>query len=266
MKKILYSPGAALLGTALLSGCAIYVPTIPATPLLKKGQVEVTAGLRGFASLEAGAAWSPAPHLLLLGESALLASTTTITTGGTAPAVGSTATYHDAHRQAGLGVGVYRAPTATSKWYLAAVGGLGFASRSLHSIDYEIASVYLPIPLPYYSGHYEARYRRYYGQLYLAQALSERLTEGFSLRSTWVDYTRLTLDGQTLRPTNRGFLEPTFFLRLGKGPIQGQGTFGFSFPTGGAKNDPLNKRTAPVSSLFGISVLVRPDLLVRRRE
>ncbi len=75
MEKPRYSFGLPLAGAALLSGCAVYVPTVPSTPLLRsKGETEITAAVRGLSSLEAGAAWSPAPHLLVTGEAALQVS------------------------------------------------------------------------------------------------------------------------------------------------------------------------------------------------
>ncbi|MEJ7660402.1 MAG: hypothetical protein WKG07_12690 [Hymenobacter sp.] len=101
----------------LLSSCAVYAPTVPATPLLTRGQGQLTASLRGINALEAGAAWAPTSHLLLTAEAAFQSSTTTETTNNV------TTTYPDYHRQLSLGLGYYRAPTARSAWYLAAVGG-----------------------------------------------------------------------------------------------------------------------------------------------
>ena len=243
-----------LLLSLLLGSCAVYVPTVPSTPLLTQKQVAITAGLRGISSLEAGAAWAPTAHLLLAGESAYTGSTTETTTNNV------TTTYHDSHRQVGLGLGYYQAPTARSAWYWAAVGGVGFASAQLHAID---VGYFLILPLPYVSGFYEARYRRYYGQLYAARPLGPLVTAGASVRGTLVDYTRLTYDGQPLTPTNHFFVEPTLFLRLGHGVVQGQGTLGLSLPTAGDRNNPLNSRTAPVSTLVSLSVIFRPDLLGR---
>ena len=237
----------------LLGGCAVYVPTVPSTPLLTQNQVEITAGLRGINSFEVDAAWAPTAHLLLAGESALQGGTTETTTTNNV-----TTTYHDSHRQASLGLGYYRAPTARSAWYLAAVGGVGFASVQLHSVDFAAPSGFLPLPLPYISGFYEASYRRYYGQLYAAHPLSPLVTAGASVRGTLVDYNRLTYDGQPLAPTNRFFVEPTLFLRLGHGVVQGEGTLGLSLPTSGDRSNP---RTAPVSTLVSIGVIFRPDLI-----
>lgn len=242
----------------LLGGCAVYVPTVPSTPLLTQNQVELTAGLRGVNSLELDAAWAPTNHLLLAGESAFQGSTTETTTNN------MTSTYHDAHRQVSLGLGYYQAPTERSAWYLAALGGVGFASVDLHSVDYGIISPYLPIPLPYASGHYEARYFRYYGQVYAARPLGPLVMGGASMRGTFVDYNQLNFDGQAIAPTNRFFIEPTLFIRIGHGVVQGQGTLGLSLPMSGDANNPINKRTAPVSGLISVGVIFRPDLLKRR--
>lgn len=252
---------ASLIAVSLwLGGCAVYVPTVPSTPLLTKNQVELTAGLRGVNSLELDAAWAPTNHLLLAGESAYQGNTSQTTTNNV------TTTYHDAHRQVSLGVGYYQAPTQQSGWYTAAVGGIGFADVSLHSIDFEVASIFLPFPLPYIAGHYEAQYFRYYGQLYAARSLGPSVTGGASVRGTFVDYSRLSFDGQAIAPTNRFFLEPTLFMRVGHGVLQAEGTLGLSLPTSGNSANPLNKRTAPVSGLISIGVVFRPDLLKRRGQ
>lgn len=242
-----------------LSSCAVYVPTVPSTPLVSAGQVEVSAGLRGLNSLEAGAAWSPVPHLLLTAEAALQPNGETRTTNNV------TTTYHDAHRQVGFGVGTYRAPTARLPLYLAAVGGVGFASMDLHSVDVGFASPYVPIPLPVEGAYYEASYRRYYGQLYAAYP-TENLTAGLSLRATAVGYTRLLADGQPFAPEAKFFLEPTFFIRTRPGVVQGQFTVGVSTPTGSHADNMRTRRTAPVSALIGASVVLRPDLLWHRRN
>jgi hypothetical protein len=249
-----------LVASLLLGGCAVYVPTVPSTPLLEKNQVELSAGLRGLNSLEAGVAWAPTAHLLLSGESAFQGSTTETTTNNVSN------TYHDWHRQVGLGLGYYRAPAKPTAWYLGAVGGVGFASVSLHSTDFAVGSVFFPFPIPYISGHYEAQYFRYYGQIYAAHPLGSLVRAGASVRGTFVDYSRLTFDGQALAPTNRFFIEPTLFLRIGHGVVQGQGTLGLSLPTSRRLDDAANKRTAPVSGLVSVGVVFRPDLLVRHGQ
>lgn len=243
----------------LLSSCALYAPTVPTTPLLTRGQVQLTAGLRGLNAVEAGAAWAPTDHLLLTAESALQSSTTTETTNNV------TTTYPDYHRQASLGLGYYQAPTDRLPWHRAAVAGVGLASVNLYSIDFAVPSVFFPFPLPYVSGFFEARYRRYYGQLYAARPLGPGVQAGASLRGTWVDYTKLTFDGQPLSPTNHFFLEPTLFVQVGQGVVQGLGTLGLSLPTHREAGNPLSKRTSPVSGLVSVGVVFRPDLLRRRK-
>ncbi|MEJ7660403.1 MAG: hypothetical protein WKG07_12695 [Hymenobacter sp.] len=128
-------------------------------------------------------------------------------------------------------------------------------------MDFAAPSVFFPFPLPYVSGFYEAQYWRYYGQLYAAQPLGPLVMAGASVRGTLVDYQRLTYDGQPLMPTNRFFLEPTLFIQVGHGVVQGLGTLGLSLPTSGDRSNPYNSRTAPVSGLVSIGVIFRPDLL-----
>jgi hypothetical protein len=89
---------------------------------------------------------------------------------------------------------------------------------------------------------------------------------GASLRGTLVDYNRLDFDGQAVLPTNRFFIKPTLFLRIGHGVVQGQGTLGLSLPLSGDASNPINKRTAPVSGLISVGVVFRPDLLKGRGQ
>lgn len=154
MARLFYATGFLAASLALLGGCAVYVPTVPSTPLVEAGQVEVTAGLRGLNSLEAGAAWSPGPHLLLSTEAAWQPNSQSTTVNNV------TTKYNDSHRQVGFGMGAYRAPTARLPLYLAAGGGIGFASMDLHSVDFSIVSAYVPIPVPIQGAYYQASYRR----------------------------------------------------------------------------------------------------------
>lgn len=238
----------------LLASCAVYAPTTPSTPLLQPREVEVYGSLRS-SSLEGGAAWSPRSHLLLSAETAYQSSE------GSETSNGNTFTYTDYHRQGSLGIGYCRPALAPAGWYLAALGGIGFASTNLHAFDVGFVSPFVPIPLPIYKGLYEARYRRYYLQGYAAHALSPRVTGGFSVRGTLVDYTQLTFEGQALHPTTNFFLEPTLFVRVGHGVLQGQSTLGLSLPGRRRSSDALSDRTAPVSSLFSFGIVLRPDLL-----
>ncbi|GAB3637683.1 hypothetical protein GCM10027422_32730 [Hymenobacter arcticus] len=254
MKTLFYASYFLAASLALLGGCAVYVPTIPSTPLVEAGQVEITAGLRGLNSLEAGAAWSPVPHLLLSTEAAWQPNSRSTTVNNV------TTTYNDSHRQVGFGVGAYRAPTARLPLYLAAVGGLGFASMDLHSVD--VGVLYI-LPVPVQGAYYQASYRRYYGQLYAAYK-TEGISGGVSVRGTWVDYTRLLADGLPIAPAARFFLEPTLFLRTQPNVVQVQGTLGISAPTGRQSTELQAPRTAPVSLLIGVGIVFRPDMLGHR--
>jgi hypothetical protein len=252
--KTFYSFGTfAILGLALLSSCAVYVPTIPSTPLVtKKGEVEVTGGIRSLSSVEASAAWSPAPHLLLTGETALQASNGSETRNGT------TTNYRNVHRQASLGLGTYRLLGQEQAIYLAAVGGLGMASANVYDPNLS--------PIGLFSGplvHYEAHYLRYYGQVYVARQ-TPRVNYGASLRSTFVDYSRLQRDGATLASLNRVFLEPTLFVRVGRRALQWQTTVGFSAPLNPSRSHPDHANLAPSSMLIGTGVVFRPALLRHR--
>ena len=251
---------------ALLSGCAaVYVPTSPRTPLLEKGQVEVTAGLHSVRYGEVGAAWSPIPHVLVTGELAtnLVPSTTTTTNDQ-----GASVTYKDTHRQGGVGLGLYRAPTATSTSYLAVMGGLGWGhTKFFASEDYQVTSPFLPIPVPTRNGVYDAHYRRYYGQVYFACPVADKSVQfGGSLRSVWLDYTNLTYADQPFRPSNRVFLEPSLFMRIGQGPLRYYATAGLSVPLSDDPNNPANRRTASQSYVVSGGIILRPDLLRRHRE
>ncbi|SHM20090.1 hypothetical protein [Hymenobacter psychrotolerans] len=235
-------------GGLSLTGCAVYVPTTPTTPLLRnKGEVELTAGLRG-SSLEAGAAWSPAGRLLLTAESALK------TSNGSETRNSVTFNYHNLHRQAGLGVGTYRLLGKEQATYLAAVGGIGFAKADIYDPNFNL--LFFSGPLV----HYQANYRRYYGQVYVARQL-ERVSFGMSLRGTLVDYSRLRRDSVAVQPSSRFYVEPTWFVRVGRGALQGQATFGFSAPIGADRTQPDHRNLTPVTALIGVGVVFRPHLL-----
>ena len=238
-----YWAGACLLTAA---GCSVYVPTVPSTPLVQRGQVEVTAGLRTLTTLEAGAAFSPKSHVLFSGEAALqrIASTKTVNNVSTQNL--------DTHQQVGLGVGAYTVTKSPSPLYLAAVAGMGYADVDIH--DYGVFG---------FSHHYQGQYQRYYGQLYLA-ALEPLGSYGVSVRGTWVDYRRLLEDGVPIEATNRFFLEPHLFGRIGRGPLQGYATLGFSLPAGRERNSSAaTSALTPSSLLLGAGIIFRPHLLRR---
>lgn len=240
-------------GLALLSSCAVYVPTIPSTPLLsKKGEVEITAGVRSMSSLETSVAWSPAPHLLLTGEAALQ------TAEGSETRNNAAFKYQSTHRQAALGVGTYRLLGKDQSGYLGVVGGVGYASASIYDPNLS--------PIILFSGplvHYDAKYLRYYGQAYIAHQTAV-VNYGASLRGTFVDYSLLQRNGEAVTPLNRFYLEPTLFVRVGRRAVQGQATLGVSQPLHSNRSNPEHFNLAPVTTLVGVGVVFRPAMLRHR--
>ena len=245
-----------LISSCILStvtGCAVYVPTVPSTPLLRnKGEVEVTAAIRSFSSLEAGAAWLPTPHLSLAGEVA------SQTSEGSETRNNVTTNYRNTHRQVGLGIGTYRLLGQDQSVYLGALGGVGFAKARIY--DNNVESFFLIIPLFGPLIEYEANYMRYYGQLYVAKQ-RERVSYGFSVRGTVVSYTSLLRNNTSIDAANRFFLEPTGFVRVGKGPVQGMATIGLSMPGRSNPQNPDRPQLSPSSSLISVGMVLRPHLL-----
>ncbi|SES89404.1 hypothetical protein [Hymenobacter actinosclerus] len=240
------------------ASCAVYVPTVPTTPLLRqKGEMEITAGTRSFASLEAGAAWVPVGRLLVAGEAAFKPASDSKT---------NNSIYRDYHRQAGLGLGTFWLLGRNQTSYLAAIGGVGLAASQVYDPSVDVAVILLPFPplgTPKQGSLYQARYRRYYGQLYWA-AQQERSSFGFSVRGTLVDYYKLHRDQLPISTANRFFLEPTCFLRYGRGPIQGQVTLGISVAPGADSSSPDRNNLTPISTLIGVGVVVKPSLWFQR--
>ncbi|MDO7846505.1 hypothetical protein Q5H92_09065 [Hymenobacter sp. M29] len=252
MKTRYFFPALCTTGLGLLGSCAVYVPTIPSTPLLnKKGEVEITAGIRSLTSLETSVAWSPAPNLLLTGEAAVQ------TINGSETRNNATFDYQSTHRQAALGVGTYRLLGQNQAGYLGVVGGVGFASASIYDPKLTII-----IPFSGPLTHYDARYLRYYGQVYIARQ-TPVVNYGASLRGTFVDYSHLQRNGETVAPLNRFYLEPTVFVRVGRRAVQGQATFGVSQPLHNDRSNPEHLNLAPVTTLVGVGIVVRPHLFRR---
>ncbi len=228
-----------------LGGCAVYVPTVPSTPLVQKNQVELTAGLRGLTSLEATVAWAPTDHIFFNAEGAYLGYKATGTTNNV------TTEYYDHHQQGNVGMGAYTLTKGPQPLYLAAVAGFGLADVDLHP-----AELFGP------NTRYESSYRRYYGQAYLASQ-NPNFDWGLSVRATWVNYEGLLRDGVPLAVPNQWFVEPHFFVRAGHGPVQGYATLGLSFATRPDLALPSVSRGvfSPTSGLLGLGIVFRPQFL-----
>jgi hypothetical protein len=247
-----------VLGAALLTSCAVYVPTVPGTPLVTKaGQLEVTAAVRGLSSLEAGGAWSPAAHVVVTAETALQVS------NGSETANGTTYKYTSVHKQAGVGVGTYRLVGAKQTVYLGAIGGVGVAQANVY--DPHADDLILPLFGKRPTTYFEATYQRYYGQLYAAH-LGEVVSYGASTRGTFVHYSQLQRNAEAVASPSNFFIEPTLFLRAGRGPLQFQGTLGLSIPTQYDAGSENQRNLSPVSMLISAGVVLRPHLLRHRND
>ncbi|HEX8428537.1 hypothetical protein [Hymenobacter sp.] len=235
----------------------MYVPTVPSTPLLRaKGEVEATAAIRSFSSLEAGAAWLPAGRLLVVGETALQ------TSEGSETRNSITTNYKNVHWQAGLGLGTYRLLGEKQATYLGALGGVGLAKAEVYGNNIE--SFFLIIPLFGPLVQYKASYLRYYGQVYVAQQ-GPQVSYGLSVRSMLISYHKLLRNNTPIQSPNKFFLEPSLFVRVGRGPVQGIATLGLSLPGRTHLENPDSRKLAPSSSLISVGVVVRPQLF-RHRE
>jgi hypothetical protein len=251
---------ASVLGASLLfSGCAVYVPTVPSTPLVRKaGEVELAGALR-LSSLEAGIAWSPLPHVMLVGETALQNPSGKVSSRSSAgPA--TTTEYPSHHFQGGVGLGTYWLLGEHQQTYLGVLGGVGAANVDLYDHTGEALTLLLPIFGPAVPVRYQANYWRYYGQCYVAQQVSSKVRCGFSLRATLVKYKEILRDGQLViySPT-QVFYEPHAFVRYGQGVLQGVATFGYSLPGTPATED--KRLITPTTLLASIGVVFRPAYL-----
>ena len=221
----------------------MYAPTVPSTPLLEKGEAELVVATRSLVAWELDGAVSPAKHLLVTAEGAYRQSTSS-----TSSSNGSSTRFVGQHRQASLGVGAYQVSPET-KLYMAVVGGVGLASADVVDGDF-LRSL----------GHFEASYTRYYGQVYLAER-GRTVSGGISVRGSWVDYDRLLLDGAPVTgPRATFFLEPSVFVRVGRGPLQGMATVGLSLPNVADRDAAYRSTLSPTSSLISIGLVVRPHL------
>lgn len=242
-----------VVGAALFTGCAVYVPTVPGTPLVTKaGDVEVSAAVRGLSSLEANGAWSPAAHVVVTGETALQVS------NGSETANGNTFKYTSVHKQAGVGLGTYRLVGAKQSFYLGATGGFGLAQANVY--DPHADDLIIPLFGKRPTTYFEATYQRYYGQLYAAY-LGEVVSYGASVRGTFVHYSQLQRNDEAIASPSNFFIEPTLFLRAGSGPLQFQSTLGFSIPTQYDAGSESQRNLSPVSMLISAGVVLRPHLL-----
>ncbi len=229
------------------------MPVVLNTPLLqKKGDVEVTAGLRNIVGFEGAAAWSPAPHLMVVAEGASQSGSGSETRNDT------TFSYRNVQRQGGLGLGTYWLVGEGRTTHVAAIGGVGLTKADIYDKNFEGLFIFIPIYGPLV--RYQANYLRYFGQVQVVQQGS-LVSYGVSVRGTLLDYSRLLRNGVPIAPPTRFFLQPTLLLRVGRGAVQGQATFGVSIPGRANRDNPDNGTLAPSPTLLGLGVVLRPHLL-----
>ncbi|RAK63909.1 hypothetical protein [Hymenobacter edaphi] len=247
MKPIYY--GWALGLATLASGCSVYAPLIPATPLLEHaGEVELQAGLHTPSAVTGSVSYSPLPHLLL-------------TATGAANLNRGDTTYFR-YRHAEVGAGYYT--VLGGRTYLGLLGGYGRTHSSRGYLELGSGFLFFPARNPL---QYEARYNRYFAQAYLASVGNEVVSWGGTLRATAVDFSRLTRNDEPVTQAARVYLEPSAFLRIGRStsPWQGFGAIGWSVPlrTQRLDSDPtLSLHTLLLSG----GVVLRPKWLGQGRE
>jgi hypothetical protein len=98
--------------------------------------------------------------------------------------------------------------------------------------------------------------------VYVAQQKA-RISYGLSVRGTAVSYHQLLRNNAAIEPSNRFFLEPTGFIRVGQGPVQGMATIGVSLPGSPNRQNLDQIRLSPSTSLISLGVVLRPHLLGR---
>lgn len=229
-----------------LVGCAVYSPTVPCTPLVQKGQVELAVSMRTLFSVDGSAAYSPINHLLVSTEGAVRRG------GGNMTVNGAKEEFTDLHRQGSLGLGAYQEFGPDHSFYVAAVGGVGVAAVNVHN------------GLVGTLAEYTANYTRYYGQVYVAQR-GKFISGGFSMRINWLTYSRLALDNVPVDPMSHYYLEPSLFVRAGKGALQSQLTVGVSMPDHTSSGYGANILAAR-SSLVSLGLVFLPALLTKRGD
>ena len=149
----------------LATSCTVYVPMQPLMPLVsQRRQAEFGASLQPTGRLEATAAYSPVPHIV-------------VTSGGTfAPRLGDQTFL--VTRQYEVGTGLYQ--PLGRHLLLSALGGFGQAYCHRGYVDLGIFGPGTP-------SEYKASYAKYFGQVGLARTGS-RVVSGFTYRLTRVKF------------------------------------------------------------------------------
>ena len=104
--------------------------------------------------------------------------------------------------------------------------------------------------------------------MYISSPESEKGPRfGGSFRTVWLDYTHFAYAGQpAVLPNMRVLVEPSVFMRFGRGALRYYATAGLSLPCTTNPANPYDNRVASRSYLFGGGFILRPDLLHHREK
>ncbi|MCC2547672.1 hypothetical protein LJY25_14550 [Hymenobacter sp. BT175] len=235
----------------LISGCAVYAPTLPSTPIVRKGEVEAAASWHLLQTVDGHAAWSPTDHVLVLAE------------GSWRPDNADTTYFRT--KQAGVGAGLYQS-FGNNHWYLAGTGGLSLS----HSVrGYLDVNDFFVWPFGVKLVEYEAWYWKYYGQGYLAYHHTVRNGPSYALgsvlRYSTVDFSSLTRNGSPLVQAPASYWEPSLFCRLGFRGVQVQTSVGLSISES-LVGDADSYYLPQSSFVLGVGVVLHPLQWLKRHQ
>ena len=236
-KAVLASFCLSLMGT----GCKVYMPTLPYTPLVhERGQAEVGASVQLLGQVAGYAAYSPAKHLLV--------------TASAAKSIGSSGgENHTKSTQGDAGLGYYYTFGNNNRWYVGALGSYGLA--------YTFSRFYVAnSPIKEYRAHYS----RYQGQISIARQ-GRAVAFGTAARLTNLNFASLTFnDVPVQEPVADLYGDYLFFIRVGKGAIQGQYQVGASTPLSSFFHS--DSDLSSTATLVGLTLIIRPHLLGHREQ
>lgn len=225
-----------------LSGCSVYMPLQPGTPLLHaKGEAEVTGSAYLSGRLEGSAAYSPLNHVMVRAAGGLK--------------VNGTDSVHYRIRQVEAGVGAYR--RLGNCWLLGAMAGYGLGKGGARYYD-DIDRVG---PNSILVNLYSYDFRKPYVEGCVSHQTSWTAV-GMSCRFSQVRFSSFTDRGQPVPLRRMSRLEPSVFLRLGGHNVlpwlQGQVAFCFSIAAESRTHSP-NKaiyamKMEPAFTSFGLVV------------
>lgn len=183
-------------GLGTLTGCSVYAPLQPGTPLLHaKGEAEVTGSAYLSGRIEGSAAYSPINHLLVR------------VAGGQKTGGGDSSYFRI--RQAEASLGTYW--QVQDEWMVGATLGYGGGQSSRR---FEETRLLVFRPDSAYSNQYYARFSKVHAEGYLAYE-GGGATVGGAYRLSQVRFASLTNNGRPLPMRRMTRLEPMLFLRFG---------------------------------------------------